>query len=105
MGRITFAIYRPKAGKEKQLLQLVDEHLPILKSQNLVTDRKPMVMQAKNGSIIEIFEWKSRDTIDQAHHNPEVQKLWQRFEELCDFDSPKNIDEFSEMFSEFEAIN
>ena len=105
MGRITFAIYRPKAGKEKQLLQLVDEHLPILKSQNLVTDRKPIVMQAKNKSVIEVFEWKSRDAIDHAHHNPEVQKLWQRFGEVCDFESPTNIEEFSQMFSEFEAIN
>lgn len=105
MGRITFAIYRPKSGKEKQLLQLVDEHLPILKSQNLVTDRKPVVMQAKNKSIIEVFEWKSREAIDQAHHNPEVQKLWQRFGEICEFDSPTNIEEFSQMFSEFEAIN
>ena len=105
MGRITFAIYRPKPGKEKQLLQLLEEHLPILKTQNLVTDRKPIVMQAADKSIIEVFEWKSRKAIDEAHTNPEVQKLWGRFGEVCDFDSPKNVAEFSEMFSEFEAIN
>lgn len=105
MGRITFAIYRPKPGKEKQLLQLVEEHLPILKNQDLITDRKPMVMQAKDKSIIEIFEWKSREAIDQAHSNPEVQKLWNRFGEVCDFESPKNIAEFADMFSEFESIN
>lgn len=105
MGRITFAIYRPKAGKETQLMKLVEEHLPILKSQALVTDRRPIVMQAKDKSIIEVFEWKSRKAIDDAHTNPEVQKLWGKFGEVCDFESPKNIAEFSEMFSEFEAIN
>jgi hypothetical protein len=105
MGRITFAIYRPKPGKEKQLLQLVEEHLPILKSQNLITDRKPIVMQAKDKSVIEVFEWKSREAIDHAHNNTEVQKLWNRFGEVCDFETPKNIAEFSEMFSEFESIN
>lgn len=104
-GKNTFAIYRPKPGKEAQLIKLVQEHLPILKSQNLVSDRKPMVMQSKDKCIIEVFEWKSRESIDQAHTNPEVQKLWERFGELCDFESPKNIAEFSEMFSEFEAIN
>lgn len=105
MGRITFAIYRPKPGKEKQLLQLVDEHLPILKTQNLITDRKPIVMRAKDASVIEVFEWKSREAINQAHNNAEVQKLWNRFSEVCDFETPKNIAEFSEMFSEFESIN
>ncbi len=105
MGRITFAIYRPKAGKEKELLQLVKEHLPILKGQNLVTDRKPIVMQSKDKCIIEVFEWLSRSAIDQAHGNPEVQKLWGRFGEVCDFEVAKNIPEFSEMFSEFEPIN
>lgn len=105
MGRITFAIYRPKPGKEKQLLQLVEDHLPILKTQNLITDRKPIVMQAKDKSVVEVFEWKSREAIDQAHSNPEVLKLWGRFSEVCDFGTPATIAEFSEMFSEFESIN
>ncbi|HEY0653900.1 MAG TPA: hypothetical protein VGD65_12265 [Chryseosolibacter sp.] len=105
MGRITFAIYRPKPGKEKQLLQLVAEHLPILKTQNLITDREPIVMQAKNNCVIEVFEWKSRESIDQAHTNTEVQKLWARFGEVCDFETPTNIEEFSSMFPEFESIN
>lgn len=105
MGRVTFAIYRPKPGKEKELLKLVEQHLPILKTQQLVTERKPIVMQAKDKCIIEVFEWKSREAIDQAHANPEVQKLWGRFGEVCDFETPKNIAEFSDMFAEFESIN
>jgi hypothetical protein len=105
MGRITISVYRPKPGKEKALLSLVDEHIPILKSQNLVTDRKPIVMKAKDNSIVEIFEWVSRKAIDDAHSNAEVHKLWARFGEVCDFDTPKNVNEFSDMFSEFEAVN
>jgi hypothetical protein len=105
MGRITISVYKAKPGKDDALLKLVHEHLPILKTQHLVTDRRPVVMRAADGSIVEIFEWASRKAIDEAHTNPEVQKLWGRFGEVCDFDIPVNVQEFHNMFSEFEPIN
>lgn len=105
MGRITIASYRPKPGKERDLLKLVKEHMPILQSQQLITDRVPIVMQAGDKTIIEIFEWKSRKAIDEAHTNPAVQELWNRFNEVCDYEIPLNVKEFHSMFAEFEPIN
>ena len=105
MGRIVFAVYRPHEGKEMQLLELVQEHMPILKSQRLITDRKPIVMQSKDKTVVEIFEWQSAEAIAQAHQNPVVQDLWNRFAEVCEYDKPSNVSEFHDMFSEFEPIN
>ena len=105
MGRIVIVGYRPKQGKEGQLLQLIDEHLPILRTQHLVTDRKPVVMRAADGTVIEIFEWKSAQAINDAHTNPVVQELWNRFSMVCDYTIPVDIDEFQVLFSEFEPIN
>ena len=105
MGRIVFAVYRPHAGKETELLDLVREHMPVLKSQRLITDRKPMVMRANDNSIVEIFEWQSSQAISDAHSNPVVQELWDRFSQVCAFETPSNVDEFHNIFSEFEPIN
>lgn len=105
MGRITIAVYRPKKGKEQQLLKLIEEHMPVLQSQQLITDRRPVVMQAADKTVIEVFEWKSRKAIDESHTNPEVQKLWNRFSEVCDYEIPVNVKEFQGLFSEFEPIN
>jgi quinol monooxygenase YgiN len=105
MGRITIVVYRPNPGKEKELLKLVEEHMPILKKQQLITDRIPIVMQAADKTIVEIFEWKSRQAIEDAHTNPAVQELWQRFNEVCEYEIPVNVKEFKSMFSEFEPIN
>ena len=105
MGRITIAIYRPKRGKEKELLKIVEEHLPVLQEQKLVTNRKPIVMKAQDQSIIEVFEWVSAEAIAAAHTNPVVGKLWERFGEACDFEIPVNVKEFQNMFSEFEPVN
>ena len=104
MGRTVIVVYRPKKGKDAKLVEVIKDHLPVLRSQGLATDRKPIVMRAADGSIVEIFEWKSAQAIKDAHTNPEVGKLWMRFSEVCDFDKPMNLKEFNEMFSEFETI-
>ncbi len=105
MGRIVIVAYRPHAGMEEQLLELVREHLPLLKSQRLVTDRKPVVMRAADRTIVEVFEWQDADAIARAHENPVVQDLWQRFSEVCTFEIPTKVAEFHDLFSEFEPVH
>ena len=105
MERITIVVYKPKKGKEKALLEVVEDHMPVLKRQGLITDRQPIVMRASDGSIVEVFGWKSAKAISDAHHNPEVQKLWERFGAVCDFEIPVNVQEFHNMFSEFAPVN
>ena len=104
MGRTVIVLYRPKQGKEKQLLQVIKDHLPILRAENLATEKKPVVMRAADGTVVEVFEWKSVEAIRQAHSNQVVGKLWEQFAEVCDFEIPVNIKEFQNLFSEFETI-
>jgi quinol monooxygenase YgiN len=104
MERIVIVVYRPKKGKEEKLLQVINDHMPVLQRQGLITDRKPIVMRAKDKSIIEVFEWKSAEAIEEAHSNPEVLALWERFSEVCDYEIPVNVDEFHNLFSEFEPV-
>jgi hypothetical protein len=106
MERVVIALYRPKKGKEKELKKLVvEQHLKILREQQLVTDRKPVIMQAADNTIVEVFEWKSKKAIEEAHSNPAVQKLWEQFSEVCDYEVPVNVKEFQSLFSEFEPVN
>ena len=46
MGQFTIAVYRPKPGKEAELLQVVKEHVPTLRREGLATDRVAHVMKA-----------------------------------------------------------
>ena len=39
MSRGVIVIYRPKKGKDAALLQLVKDHMSILRTQDLVTER------------------------------------------------------------------
>ena len=104
MGRFVIVAYRPRPGKEQQLLELTREHLPILRSQGLATDRPSYVMKSADGTIVEVFEWVSQEAIAGAHQNPVVIGLWQRFEAVCTYAIPSNIPEFQKMFSHFEPL-
>lgn len=105
MGQFVIACYRPREGKEQQLLELMREHLPILRSQGLVTDRPSHLMRAKDGTIVEVFEWKSADAIALAHTNPVVQAMWARYNECCFYECIGNLEESKQMFSGFEPID
>ena len=97
--------YKPKEGKAEQLHQLMREHLPVLKQQNLVTGRISIMMEAKDGTIIEVFGWKSRSAIEQAHTNPAVLKMWEKYAEVCDFVPVGTIKETSDLFAEIKPFN
>ena len=104
MGSISVACYKPRPGREEELLELVRNHLPPLRAQGLVTERTPIVMRTTEGTIVEIFEWVSQEAIAGAHKNPVVLDLWKRFEAVCWYETPSNLAEFRNMFAHFEAI-
>jgi hypothetical protein len=104
MGSISVACYKPRPGCEHALLDLVRGHLPPLRAEGLVTGREPIVMRSADGTIIEIFEWVSREAIAGAHANPVVVDLWKRFEAACWFETPSNLAEFQNMFAHFEPL-
>jgi hypothetical protein len=105
MGRFVIVAYRPRPGKEQQLLELTREHLPILRSQGLATERPSYVMRAADGTIIEVFEWKSAQAIAAAHQNPVWQEMCGRYSEACEYIRLENLSECKDMFAEFESVD
>jgi len=69
MGRTVIVAYRPKAGKADALRKLVDTHVDRLREQGLATERRPIILQAVDGTLLELFEWMSPEAIRQAHTN------------------------------------
>ncbi|MHC4415413.1 MAG: hypothetical protein ACYS0G_09030 [Planctomycetota bacterium] len=104
MGEFVIAAYRPLEGRERELLEEVRQHLPTLRGQGLVTDRPSLVMRAKDGTIVEVFEWESLEAIAQAHENEVVQAMWGRFSQVCEYVSLAKIDECQRPFPSFEPV-
>ena len=75
MGRFVVAAFKPRPGKQQELLAVVAKHWRVLSEQGLVTDRPRYAMQSADGTILEVFEWRSAQAIESAHNNPAVQAL------------------------------
>ena len=103
-GVCVIVAYRPKPGKESELLKLVRNRVPTLRKEGLVSDRVPTIMRAKDGTIVEVSEWKSQAAIDAAHKNPNVLAMWNKFFAVCDCVPLKTLAEANEMFAGFEPI-
>jgi quinol monooxygenase YgiN len=103
-GVIVIVAYRPKPGKEKELLELVLNRVPTLRQEGLATERMPTIMRARDGTIIEVSEWKSPEAIDAAHKNPNVLAMWNKFLAVCDCVPVNTLAEANEMFAGFEPI-
>jgi hypothetical protein len=104
MGVMVIVAYRPKPEKEPLLLELAKEHLRILRGQDLATERSPYAMQAHDGTVIEVFEWKSEEAMAAAHTNPVVLKMWERYSGACEIVPLASVKECGDMFAGFVPI-
>lgn len=103
MGDMVIVAYRPKAGLDDELFELVKDHVPFLRRIGLATDRPALAMKGKDGVIVEVFEWKT-GAIESAHENSDVQALWARYAAVCDYLPLNELPEAKDMFAQFESI-
>jgi len=101
---ISIACYRPKEGMENELVELVMVHHPLLRSQELVTDRPPTLMRADDGTILEVFGWIGAEEKDMAHENEKVLKLWNRFGEISESVPLTDLAEAKYKYANFEPL-
>jgi hypothetical protein len=104
VGKVVIVAYKPKPGRSEDLETLMLTHILTLRSEGLVTAREPIVMRAKDGTIIEVFEWLSKEAIESAHGNKTVLEMWEKYAEVCDFIPISQVDEAQYPFSEFTPI-
>ena len=105
MGHIVIVGYKPKPGKNEALKTLMRTHLPRLQKEGLATNRESIIMEAEDGTIVEVFEWVSEDAIHNAHANPVVQQMWGEYAEVCDYVPVGSLAEAGNLFSGFKPMD
>ena len=83
----------------------METHLPTLRDEGLATERDSVIMQAGDGTIIEVFEWVSEEAMAGAHANTAVQKMWQAYAEVCDYVPLATLRESGDLFAAFTPLN
>lgn len=103
--RLVIAAYHALPGKEDVLLAEVRDHVPLLRSEGLATDRPAVVMRAKDGAIVQVFEWASPAAMEEAKHNPRVLAMWDRFNACSEVAPLNTLFESGDLFAEFEPAD
>ncbi len=52
MGMISVAAFRPRPGREKELLDVLADRLPLLRRLGLATQRDAILMRSRDGTIL-----------------------------------------------------
>ena len=100
-GIIVFVRYKPREGREEDLLELVRRHGPVLVESGLVTDRPFIHGRASDGSVLEVFEWLSEDASKSAHDDEAIIAQWAAMAECAEFLA---VGELEEMMSPFAHV-
>lgn len=103
-ARLSIVAYKPKPGKEADLMDLTREHVPYLRSIGLATERPHTIATASDGTVIEIFEWVEGG-VEKAHEHTGLRDLWMRYSSTCDFVKLNTLDESSQTFANFVPAN
>lgn len=104
MGDMVIVAYRPRPGREDDLLALTRNHVPELRRLGLATGRPTLAMRSRQGIIVEVFEWQD-GAIAAAHTNPDVLAMWERYAAVCDHVPLHELPEARDMFAQFEPVD
>lgn len=98
------ACYRPHEGKDAQLAELVRSHLPTLRNEGLISDDEPVHLLAADGTVLEIFSWKSEQHSRSAEGNDAVQAVWGAIAACADFRQLEQLEEAGRPFAHFQRV-
>lgn len=101
---LAFAAYKPKPGQEEALMKLVEKHLPTLRDLGFATVRENYIAKSQDGTIIEVFEWSSMNSVNAAHQHPAVSDIWEKMALVADFPAINTLTELNGPFADFKVL-
>jgi hypothetical protein len=104
MSSFAIACYRPHPGREVELMELVHGQYAVLQIEGLVTERPPYLMQSNDGTIVQVFEWKSKEAKEATHENLKVREVWEQMMNIATFPPLSGLEETSKPFANFTAL-
>ena len=104
MGILVICSYRPHPGREDEARMLMAAHVPLLRQHGLITAREVVQGVAKDGELVEIFEWESVEKSRGAAALPEIGAHWKAMSEVMDFVPMAQLAESQHAFAHFTPV-
>lgn len=106
-AQVCIKTYMPNPGRERELEAALHEHYNQLKEAGLVridaseaiesiqltpplhtrphqtAKPEPYFLRTRAGRVVEIFEWRDQEAMDEAHRNPATKATWDKLMSLA----------------------
>lgn len=103
-GLYVIKTYMPNGGKETELENVLKNHWSILHSSGLTTGQEPLFLRNKDGRILEIFEWKDKESMDEAHAIDTTKQSWNTIMDLATLVPLASLAEANDPYPSFQLI-
>ena len=104
MGILVVCSYKPHPGPEDEARLLMQDHVPLLRQHNLITDRAVVQGVGKDGELVETFAWESLEKSRGAPGIAEVGAQWKAMSAGMDFVPLASLPEAPHAFAHFNPI-
>jgi hypothetical protein len=104
MGILVICSYRPHPGHEDEARMLMQAHVPLLRDHGLITERAAVQGVAKDGALVEIFEWESVEKSSGAPAIAEIGAHWKAMSAVMDFVPMASLAESQHAFAHFTPL-
>lgn len=105
MSRIVIGLYRPFHQTSRALmLDAIRSHHATLRVEELITERAPILMEAQDGTFLEVFELAEGADANLAEHKA-VKKIRKRLDELCEIAPLISLQEAEETWPTFKPVD
>jgi hypothetical protein len=104
MGILVICSYRPHPGHEDEARALMQAHVPLLRQHGLITERPVVQGAAKDGELVEIFEWESVEKSRDAPAIAEIGNHWKAMSAVMDFVPMAQLSECQHAFAHFTPL-
>lgn len=98
--------FMPHPGHEQDLEVRLKEHWDGLHAAGLtVPNQEPMFLRSRAGRVLEVFEWKDAESMEEAHRRGELQATWKKILEIATMVPLASLGESSEPYAHFHVLN
>jgi hypothetical protein len=103
-SRVSLSGYRPRPGREDELLPHLRQEVVTLRARGYITSRPAPICLTARGEYLVIAEWATETSVDEAHQDDVILEIWRRKEQLVEYIAPADLDQSDVPFASYDVL-
>jgi hypothetical protein len=104
ISRVSLSAYRPRPGREDELLPHLREEVATLRARGYITSRPAPICLTARGEYLVIAEWATETSVDEAHADDVILEVWRRKKQLVEYIAPADLDQSDVPFASYDVL-